>query len=332
MYLADFIKETAPAPGLSAYSLSGAVSGFAVIPAAANGLTLPYGATDGVHWETGIGTYTHATRSLARTTVKASSNGGAAVNWTGNAITLCVGLLADMLPTTYGTANQVLQGSANGVPAWAATPKIDGLIVSKAAGNGVRVDLDNPTFGWHDITAALHTRSTGSAVPTLTRYNLTSIYQWAFSNAATQELFVEFHVPHDYVPGSDLFIHTHWSQTTVDSGGAAGAPGAVKWNYDILYARGHQQAAFPNTVTTVSATQTASATIREHMIAEVQASTAGKIDGQDVEVDGVLIVRMWRDPADAADTLNVAPFAHFCDLHYQSTGQATKQKAPPFWT
>ena len=33
------------------------------------------------------------------------------------------------------------------------------------------------------------------------------------------EVWNEFHVPHDYVPGSDLYIHVHWSQITVDTGG-----------------------------------------------------------------------------------------------------------------
>ena len=126
MYLSDFLKETAPAPGVGDdYVLAGAVAGLAAIPAAADGLTVPYGATDGVDWETGIGTYTHATRHLARTTVKKSSNSNNPVNWAGTTITVVVGLLADMVPATYGTTTQVLHGNVAGAPTYAAVAEAD---------------------------------------------------------------------------------------------------------------------------------------------------------------------------------------------------------------
>jgi hypothetical protein len=197
-------------------------------------------------------------------------------------------------------------------------------------GNGIKVDsLNTPVFGWRDITAGFVER--GASAPTLTNYNSTGYYAYQFPQTGSKELYVEFHIPHDYVPGSDIFIHTHWSQTTVDTGGAAGSPGDVKWYFDALYAKGHGQQAFPNTVTTVSVVQTASSTVRMHMIAEVQLSTAGAIGGNALEVDGVVLVRMYRNSNDAADTLNVAPFAHFCDIHYQSTNMATLGKAPAFY-
>lgn len=206
------------------------------------------------------------------------------------------------------------------------------LILPKTSGVGIKVDTTTPTYPWQDIVSQFHTRTSGGATPTFGVYNGTSIYAYSLSNAATQELFVEFHIPHDYVPGSELYIHVHWSQTTVDTGGAASAPGDAKFSFDCLYAKGHAQQAFPAAVTTVSVTQTASATVRMHQIAEVQLTTTGAIGGNAVEPDGILLCRLWRNPADAADTLNVVPYAHFCDLHYQSTGIGTKQKAPPFWT
>jgi hypothetical protein len=35
---------------------------------------------------------------------------------------------------------------------------------------------------------------------------------------------------------------------------------------------------------------------------------------------------------DAEDTLDQHPFCHEVDIHYQSTGMATKSKAPNFYT
>lgn len=56
------------------------------------------------------------------------------------------------------------------------------------------------------------------------------------------------------------------------------------------------------------------------------------IDSNLFEIDGVIIVRSWRDAARTADTLNVAPFLHFVDCHYQSTQMSTKTKNYPFYT
>jgi len=207
----------------------------------------------------------------------------------------------------------------------------DGIVVDKATGIGIKIDAIDPSFGWRDITAALNARATGPAVPTYAQYNGTTIYQHQFSNATTQEIWVEFHIPHDYVPGSDIYIHAHWSQTSIDTGGAAGAPGVCKWSFDALYAQGHQQQAFPANVTTVTVEQAASGVARQHMIAEVKLSTDGTLGNNVIVIDGVILVRVWRNPNDAADTLNQAPFLHFCDLHYQSTNVATKNKAPDFY-
>jgi hypothetical protein len=46
----------------------------------------------------------------------------------------------------------------------------------------------------------------------------------------------------------------------------------------------------------------------------------------------MLLMRVWRDTTDAEDTLNQHPFCHEVDIHYQSTGMATKSKAPNFYS
>ena len=242
----------------------------------------------------------------------------------------------DSAAITNGTlADAVITGGTiEGTPVGEATPALVGAtyaIFPKTSGNGIKVDTSTPTYPWADLTSAFHTRTSGGSTPTFGSYNGTSIYSYFFSTSNLQELFVELHMPHDYVAGTEIFIHTHWSQTTVDSGGTAGVPGVIKLYWDCLYAKGHQQQAFPAAVTTVSQVQTASAIVRTHMIAEVQLSTSGAIGGNGLEPDGVLLLRCYRNPADAADTLNVAPYMHFCDLHYQSTGIGTKAKAPNFY-
>ena len=165
-------------------------------------------------------------------------------------------------------------------------------------------------------------------------YYVGGIRQPQFLNA--DEAFIEYHMPHDYVPGSDIHLHFHSSQTTVDTGGPASAPGDVRWNYELIYAKGHDQAAFPGTAIVGFVTQTASGTVRKHMVAEKQISAASpasdQMDTNDLEPDGMLLMRVWRDTTDAEDTLNQHPFCHEVDIHYQSTGMATKSKAPNFYS
>lgn len=79
---ADRAKETSTTTGTGTYTLAGAVTGFeAFSTAVGNGNTCYYCATDNTDWEVGLGTYTSAGTTLARTTILASSNSDAAVNW-----------------------------------------------------------------------------------------------------------------------------------------------------------------------------------------------------------------------------------------------------------
>lgn len=208
------------------------------------------------------------------------------------------------------------------------------LVLPKTSGKGIKVDTATPTYPWADLIGEVTDRVGGAAAPTWAAYR-GNVYAYQFSNASTREAQLVFHVPHDYAPGTDLYIHAHWSQIVVDSGGPAGVPGDVRWQFDVTYAKGHDQAAFPAPIT-LGVTQTASGTQYRHMIAEVQLSaaspTASQLDSDDIEVDGLLLVRVFRDPGAAADTLNQAPFLHTVDIHYQSTGIGTKNKAPNFWS
>jgi len=210
----------------------------------------------------------------------------------------------------------------------------DCFIVPKASDKGIKVDTATPTFPWRDMLAFIHVKSTSAASPAFNAFR-SGILAYQFSNVITNEVFLEFHIPHDYVMGTDLYIHTHWSQDKVDTGGPAGAPGDVKWQYEFTYSKGHNQDFFPVSKT-LAVVQTAATVAFQHMIAEVQLSVSGgsatQIDTARVEPDGIILVRMFRDPADAADTLSDPPYAHFCDVHYQSTNVGTKAKAPSFYT
>jgi hypothetical protein len=233
--------------------------------------------------------------------------------------------------STDASGNLVLQSTAHATRGYVKSE--DAFVLPKTSGKGIAVDTTTPTFGYRDLLGDVKVLSPGANDPIVAVFR-DAIRAFSFSNAVMNECFMFFHIPHDYVPGSDIFIHTHWSQNVVDSGGAAGVPGVVKWSFEVSYAKGHDQAAFPASFTTY-VTQTASGTQYRHMLAEVQLSAASpsavQIDSDDLEPDGIILVRCFRDPGDGADTLNQVPFLHYVDIHYQSSNIATKAKAPNFY-
>lgn len=80
---ADRVQETSTTTGTGTYSLAGAATGYQTFVAGIGDTNICYYcATDGTNWEVGIGTVTDAaTDTLSRTTIVASSNADAAVNW-----------------------------------------------------------------------------------------------------------------------------------------------------------------------------------------------------------------------------------------------------------
>lgn len=284
-----------------------------------------------------------------------------------------------------------------------------GIVVPKTASTGIKVDTASPTFGFADLLGHIIPRTGGGTVPTFAAYQ-GSIFQYSFGTApGVTEVFSEYHIPHDYLPASDLFIHTHWSTILAPTGNA-------NWMFDCTYAKGYNQAVFEGTAgsgapITASVTQ-AGVSAFKHQIAEVQfasvnglispatvsvsitsgtptltaasalftaadisrtvrvlgAGSAGAdldttisaftsttqvtltdnaattvtaqdafryrvLDRDVIEVDGLILVRMWRNSTRTADTIDVAPFVHFVDVHYQSNGMiGTKNKNFPFYT
>ncbi len=83
------VKETSATAGTGTITLAGAVSGYQSFSAIGNGNTTYYAIANGVEWEVGIGTYTSAGTTLARTTILASSNAGAAITLSGTSIVFC---------------------------------------------------------------------------------------------------------------------------------------------------------------------------------------------------------------------------------------------------
>lgn len=81
-YIADRVQETSTTVGTSNFTLGGAVTGYRTFATAFGSGSTPvtYVISDGVDWEVGDGTFTSPS-TLARVTIRSSSNGGSIVNF-----------------------------------------------------------------------------------------------------------------------------------------------------------------------------------------------------------------------------------------------------------
>ena len=201
------------------------------------------------------------------------------------------------------------------------------LIFQKASGNGIQVDTTTPTFGWRDLTGTV-VEGTGANKPTHSTYR-NGIKQFLFG--VGDETFINYHIPHDYVAGTDIYLHIHWSH--IDAGVSGGT---ITFDGEITYSKGHQQASgsvFPTSRTT-QITPTVEAVPFKHMVSEIQLSATSpsgtQLDSDDIEPDGMVITRI-EFSADNMTGANPSIFIHEADIHYQSTNIATKQKTPDFY-
>jgi hypothetical protein len=175
-------------------------------------------------------------------------------------------------------------------------------------------------------------RASAPNAATLEIYRAGSVREWSF--AANDVSDNRFHIPHDYAPGTDLYIHVHWSHNGTAISGSAG------FTHRHTYAKGHNQAIFPAEKTITSSQTTASIGTTpqyQHFIVETQLSTPGGsaslLDTNLIEPDGLILMNTAFStiPTITGGSPN-RPFIHFIDIHYQSTGVGTKQKAPNFYS
>jgi hypothetical protein len=244
---------------------------------------------------------------------------------------------ADLLDTFDSTTLPVStpQQTALDLKAPKAAPTFTGkasfsedIVVPKTSGKGIQVDLAAPSYGWRDIIGAVNPKASGAGSPSRIIYNGGVSGEYAF--AANDVCDFIFHIPHDYVPGTDIYFHVHWSHT-----GTAISGNAVFSIYH-MYAKGHNQANFPAEKlipVTYATTDIATTPRYRHRIDEVVMSgataTATLMNRNDLEVDGVVkgALRLTTLPSITGGSL----FIHTMDLHYQSTNMATKQKSPSFY-
>lgn len=200
-------------------------------------------------------------------------------------------------------------------------------VLPKTSGKGIRVDTSSPTFPWHDIIGDVSPDPAGGTAPQRLEY-YSGVYAYRFIN--NDECDFIFHMPHDYVMGSDLFWHLHWSHN------GTAISGTFTATCRATYAKGHDQAAFSAPVTNTISYDTVNITTTpqyRHRVDEIQLSAASpsgsQLDSDNLEPDGLVLISLKITSLPTITAGNL--FIHTGDLHYQSTNIGTKNRAPSFY-
>lgn len=180
--------------------------------------------------------------------------------------------------------------------------------------------FDDGTYGWADITSPLLSGKVVVATDPDWAVFQSGIYAYSFPASGMREVWITFHIPHTYLAGSVIYPHIHWTTGGTNTG-------VVRWGFEFTAAKGYNQQSFPST-TTVYVEQAAAGTAYQHMIGEVTLSDT--IPATNLEVDGLILMRVFRDGNHANDTCTDAAFGLQVDLHHQVSAVSTHTRNYPF--
>ena len=127
-------------------------------------------------------------------------------------------------------------------------------------------------------------------------------------------------MPHDYVPGTQIYFHAHWLADGTDVN-------PVKWEWDFAYSTGFGTGVFNiGNTTAVEAAEPPAGVPYTHQVTESAGVTVPNL-----ETDGIIYSRVMRKANGGTDnTDNI--FLLTSDIHYQSTDQSTPYKRPDFYS
>lgn len=194
--------------------------------------------------------------------------------------------------------------------------------------NGVYVEEE---FGWQDLIGDIKPRINGVFAPTLKELTPNNT---EFSYGVGDKCECKFHIPHDYVPKTDMFVHIHWTHTGTN------ITGSLIVNIYSIYAKGHQQASFTNnasTVINVTGLNITNTPNLMHRVDEVLFSTRNGspslLNSNIIEADGFILLTFETN---TVPSISGSPYTNdvyiiSLDIHYQSTKLPTKNKSPNFY-
>jgi hypothetical protein len=143
---------------------------------------------------------------------------------------------------------------------------------------------------------------------------------FAGTGVTVEQGFFTLHILHGIKAGTTPTFHVHWAHNQ------ASPSGDVKWQLDYSMAKGYGVSTFP-APTSLFTTRPALAQY-VHDISDDDDMPLASIT--ELEPDTVILGRIYRDPADAADTFENDAFLIQIDMHYERDKPGTAERNRPF--
>ena len=158
---------------------------------------------------------------------------------------------------------------------------------------------------WNDLNFPAFALGTAASAPDLVAFlGAGSLKILGFDGNATAEmLYGSGEILHDWKEGTDLCPHMHWTPTTADAG-------VVKWQLEYAWV---DVGGTTGPAETISFTQTAGGTAWVHRFGDFPG-----ISGTGHHIGSTFMFRVFRNPADSADTYPADAGLFNFGLHYQS--------------
>lgn len=192
-------------------------------------------------------------------------------------------------------------------------------IIVGPSGSSLLSGVGGEEFGWTDLIQWFSAAKGSGTVEPVWSDMGNGHYGYVFT--AGDELFVHYHVLHDYKRGTNAYPHIHFLVDQVMNVGEQ-----ITWRFGYVIAKGHSQGESLTSVETVfdmTYTATGSEIAGEHIILECSDLQAFDL----IEPDTVITARIDL----VSENVTGRVFGIMCDLHYQTDRYSTLNKAPDFY-
>ena len=167
---------------------------------------------------------------------------------------------------------------------------------------------------WDDLLQNSVTVGGGASAPTFSAYNGNLLaYEFLGTGVTTKDLQMAWQMPHAWKEGSDIEPHIHLYVPNDGTGGV------IKFYFEYTWTNVDAEEV---AATTISGTYTVTAAAgNRHRILQ-----ATSIVGTGKTLSSIVSARIYRNPADAADTFAASVWLKAADIHYLKDSHGSRQE------
>jgi hypothetical protein len=179
---------------------------------------------------------------------------------------------------------------------------------------------------WKDLIGETSFKGSGGTIPPFKQFR-GPIFKTGFNATGNTIYYFAYHLPHDLILGTDLFIHAHHATIS------ANETGTVEFQIQATYASVDDVFNDPIAIDPIIHTYAGLSDQYRHIVSEVQLSTSGGssnlLDSDLLDTDGLIFIWLRRQDTDTIRTADDM-FLFQVDVHYQASTGGTLNKTGPF--